>query len=69
VAIDDHSRVAYVEVHRDEKAVTAIDFIKRAFARKQAQGMTIRRLMSDNGSCYRSKAFNQVLKSQDERKG
>lgn len=67
VAIDDHSRLAYVEAHRDEKAVTAIGFVRRAFAWYRKQGVQVKRLMSDNGSCYRSKAFKQVLKSQGVR--
>ena len=67
VAIDDHSRLAYVEVHRDEKAVTAIGFVQRAFAWYRKQGIRVQRLMSDNGSCYRSKDFNQVLRSQGVR--
>ena len=50
VAIDDHSRLAYVEVHRDEKAVTAIGFIKRAFAWYRRHDIQVERLMSDNGS-------------------
>ena len=67
VAIDDHSRLAYVEVHRDEKAATAIGFIKRAFAWYRRHGIQVERLMSDNGSCYRAKDFNRVLKSQGVR--
>jgi len=62
VAIDDHSRLAYVEVHDDEKATTAMSFIARAVAWFESHGITVERLMSDNGSCYRSKAFNDLLK-------
>lgn len=67
VAIDDHSRLAYVEVHQDEKAVTAIGFIKRAFAWYRKHDIQVERLMSDNGSCYRATDFKRVLKSQGVR--
>jgi transposase InsO family protein len=63
VAIDDHTRLAYVEVHGDEKAITAIGFLKRALRWYAEQGIQVERLMSDNGSCYRAKDFNRVLKS------
>lgn len=65
VAIDDHSRLAYVEVHRDEKGATATAFLQRAIAWFERHGITVHRLMSDNGSCYRSTAFNVAL----ERRG
>ena len=49
--IDDHSRVAYVEVCADEKAVTAIGVLRRAVA------WFAERVLSDNGNCYRSHAW------------
>jgi len=60
VCIDDHSRVAYVEVLPDEKGVTAAEFLRRAvqwFA--DELGVRTRRLLTDNGSCYRSKVFRR----------
>jgi transposase InsO family protein len=54
VAIDDATRLAYVEVLGDEKAVTAIGFLRRAVAFFQRHGMTVERLLTDNGSPYRS---------------
>jgi transposase InsO family protein len=54
VAIDDHSRLAYVEVLADEKAVTAIGFLRRAIAFYRRYGITVERLITDNGSAYRS---------------
>ncbi|MGH3016529.1 MAG: helix-turn-helix domain-containing protein, partial [Gaiellaceae bacterium] len=50
--VDDHSRLAYVELHRDERAATATDFIERALAYYQRHGIRARRLMSDNAFSY-----------------
>jgi transposase InsO family protein len=52
IAIDDHSRLAYAEVLPDEKAVTAIGFLRRASAFYARYGIRIERLMTDNGSAY-----------------
>jgi transposase InsO family protein len=54
VAIDDATRLAYVEVLADEKAITAIGFLRRALAHFAAYGITVERLITDNGSAYRS---------------
>ena len=61
VAIDDHSRLAYVEVHADEKGLTAVAFLQKALAWFEEHGVHVQRLMSDNGSCYRSEAFQEAL--------
>jgi transposase InsO family protein len=52
IAIDDHSRLAYAEVLPDEKAKTAIGFLRRARAFYARYGITIERLLTDNGSAY-----------------
>ena len=52
--LDDHSRVAYAEVHDDEKAVTATAVLTRATAWFADRGVTVTRVLSDNGSAYRS---------------
>jgi transposase InsO family protein len=52
VAIDDATRLAYVEVLPDEKAITAIGFLRRAIAHYAAHAITIERLITDNGSAY-----------------
>jgi transposase InsO family protein len=54
IAIDDATRLAYAEVLPDEKAVTAIAFLRRAVAFFASYGMTVRELLTDNGSAYRS---------------
>jgi transposase InsO family protein len=55
--IDDHSRVAYAEIHDDETAATAIEVLRRAVGWFQARGVTVERVLSDNGSCYKSHAW------------
>jgi len=52
--IDDHSRVAYAEVHDDETAVTATGVLCRAVAWFAERGVTVERVLSDNGGAYRS---------------
>jgi Integrase core domain len=54
VAVDDATRLAYVEVLDDEKAVTAIAFLRRAVAFYAHHGVTVERVLTDNGSAYRS---------------
>jgi transposase InsO family protein len=54
VCIDDATRLAYVEVLADEKATTAVGFLRRAVAFYASHGITVQRVMSDNGACYRS---------------
>ena len=52
--IDDHTRIAYAEVHDDETAATATAVLARAVAWYAARGITVERVLSDNGSAYRS---------------
>jgi transposase InsO family protein len=54
IAVDDHSRLAYAEVLADEKATTAIAFLRRALAYFARYGITVERILTDNGSAYRS---------------
>ncbi len=60
VCIDDASRVAFSQVLADEKKQSAIAFLRAAVAYYASFGVTVRRLMTDNGSCYRSRAFAKV---------
>jgi transposase InsO family protein len=55
--IDDHSRVAYAEIHNDEKALTAAGVLRRATAWFAARGVRVERVLSDNGSCYRGRVW------------
>jgi transposase InsO family protein len=54
-ALDDHSRLAYTEILPDERKETAAAFLARAHAWFTAAGITIERVISDNGACYRSR--------------
>ena len=54
VAVDDATRLAYVEILDDERGVTAVGFLRRAVAWFAAHGVTVERVMTDNGTCYRS---------------
>jgi transposase InsO family protein len=54
VCVDDATRLAYVEVLSDERATTAIAFLRRALRFYAAHGIQVERLMTDNGSAYRS---------------
>ncbi len=52
--LDDHSRVGYAEIHEDEKADTAAAVLRHAVAWFAARGVVTKKVLSDNGSCYRS---------------
>jgi transposase InsO family protein len=54
VCVDDATRLAYVEVLPDEQATTAVGFLRRAVTFYRRHGITIERVMTDNGSAYRS---------------
>jgi len=54
IAIDDCTRLAYAEVLGDEKAATAIGFLRRALAFFRRHGIEVERLLTDNGSAYRA---------------
>ncbi len=57
VAIDDASRLAYVEILPDERQGSATAFLERAVVWYARHGIHVQRLLTDNGSCYRSKLF------------
>ena len=61
--VDDRTRLAYAEIHDDDRAATAVAFTDRAIAWFAAQGVAIERVMTDNGSCYRSRRFRDLLAS------
>jgi len=58
--IDDHSRVAYAEIHDDETATTAIGVLRRAVSWFAMRGVAVERVLSDNGSCYKSHAWRDA---------
>jgi len=60
--IDDHSRLAYAEIHPDQRAATVADFVERALAFYAGHGITAKRLMTDNGWSYvRSRTLRELL--------
>ena len=63
VCIDDASRLAYSEILPDEKTASALGFLDRALAWFQRHGVTAERVMTDNGSAYRSHAFRAACAS------
>ena len=58
--IDDHSRVAYAEIHDDETAATATGVLVRAVEWFHARGVTVERVLSDNGAAYRSNLWRDT---------
>jgi transposase InsO family protein len=61
VAIDDATRLAFVEVLADERGVTAAGFLSRAVSWFASLGITVERVLSDNGACYRSEVHALAL--------
>ena len=57
VAVDDHARVGFTGIHADERAPSAVAFLRDAVAYYASLGVTIRRLLTDNGGAFHSKAF------------
>src|SRR3954471_10809614 len=62
VCIDDASRVAFVQVLTDQRKESAVTFLEAAVAYYARLGIRIERVMTDNGSCYRSKSFRAACK-------
>jgi transposase InsO family protein len=60
VAIDDHSRVAYSDIFPNEKKQSAVAHLEATVAFYERLGVKVDRVMTDNGSCYRSKAFTKA---------
>jgi transposase InsO family protein len=65
VAVDDHSRLAYAEICPDEAATTTVAFTGRAIDFFASAGIQVRRILTDNGSPYRSFAFADLLADHD----
>jgi transposase InsO family protein len=62
VAIDDHSRIAFARIMPNEKRRSAVVFLKAALAYYESLGIKVERVMTDNGSCYKSFAFRRACK-------
>jgi len=64
-ALDDHSRLAYTEIHPDETAATAAGFWRRAVIWFAARRVTVERVITDNGACYRSRLWTAACHDLD----
>ncbi|MBW7925835.1 MAG: IS481 family transposase [Burkholderiaceae bacterium] len=62
VAIDDHARIGFTQMHPDERAPAAVAFLQAAVAYYSILGVTIKRLLTDNGGAFRSHAFRAACK-------
>lgn len=62
VAIDDHSRISFAKVMANERKRCAVAFLKVALAYYESLGIKVERVMTDNGSCYKSFAFRRACK-------
>jgi transposase InsO family protein len=62
VAVDDHSRIAFAKIMGSERRGSAVNFLKAAVAYYEGLGVTVERVMTDNGSCYKSFAFRRACK-------
>jgi len=67
VAVDDATRLACAEELPDERGLTTAAFLERALGFFAAHGIEVRRLLTDNGACYGSRAFAQVAVAHDLR--
>lgn len=63
VCIDDASRIAFSQIRPDEKASSAVPFLKAAIDYYAGLGVTVTRVMTDNGSCYKAFAFREACKA------
>jgi transposase InsO family protein len=62
VSIDDASRIGFSQILANEKKESAVAFLRAAVAYYQSLGITVLRVMTDNGSCYRSQAFRDACR-------
>jgi transposase InsO family protein len=67
VAIDDHARIAFTDIHADEKIPNAVQFLRNARAYYASLGVQIKRLLTDNGPAFRSRDFALACKELDIR--
>ena len=60
VAVDDHSRVSFTDLYPDEGKASAVQFLENTIAYYQSLGVHVQRILTDNGSAFRSKAFGEA---------
>ena len=62
VCVDDASRLAFSQIHANEKKESAVSFLTAALAYYESLGVTVTRVMTDNGACYKSHAFRDLCR-------
>ena len=62
VAIDDHARVAFTDIHPDERVPSAMQLLQDAVTYYARLGVSVKRLLTDNGSAFRSRAFGALCR-------
>jgi transposase InsO family protein len=63
VAVDDHARIAFTAMHPDEKTPQAVRFLRDAVAYYSSLGVSIKRLLTDNGAAFRSREFSRACQA------
>ena len=63
VAIDDHARLGFTDLYPDERKASAVQFLKNSVAYFRSLGVRVRRILTDNGSAFRSTAFARACRS------
>ena len=62
VGIDDHARLGFTQIHRHERGINAATFLRAAATYFVSLGVTVRRVLTDNGACFRSKRFRNACR-------
>jgi transposase InsO family protein len=60
VGVDDHARIAVTQLHADERVASAVEFLEHAIGYFKDLGVTVRRIMTDNGGAFRAKVFKRA---------
>jgi transposase InsO family protein len=67
VAVDDHARIGFTDMYPDEKVPSAVQFLRNAVAYYKSLGVKVKRLLTDNGSAFRSRDFAKACAELDVR--
>lgn len=63
VAVDDHSRIGFTDVYPDQGELSAVQFLENLVAYYRSLGVTVRRILTDNGSAFNAKSFARTCES------
>jgi transposase len=67
VGVDDHARIGFTQMHRRERGINAAAFLRAAVAYFASLGVTVRKVLTDNGACFRSNRFRNACRRLDVR--